>query len=316
MYVPGQPEVNRQLALAAAELWELDKHTIEHIGDFGNSVYLARRDGQKLILRLTEPSFRSLAENQAELDHIVHLHACDVRVSVPLASQTGALVEQVTIGERSLLASACTFAPGVYVDSQSVYWGEAFFRAWGAALGSIHRASRSFRPAGPRRWHWMDELLFVNAYSLIPADDTPSLYELETLLGWFQRLPASDATFGMTHADFGPRNFNYDPRLGVTAFDFGNCCYHWYISDLAIALSTLRRLPHDERQRNRDWLLAGYQEVYPIQPGLLAEIDWFIRLRILYVYLDRLMLFGPNPSAEQQQTLSQLRANVHQRFRW
>jgi Ser/Thr protein kinase RdoA (MazF antagonist) len=123
-------------------------------------------------------------------------------------------------------------------------------------------------------------------------------------------------TYGMTHADFGPRNFNYHPELGIIAFDFGNCCYHWYISDLAIALSTLRRWPSDERDRYRDWLLAGYQEVFPIDGELLANISWFFRLRILYVYLDRLMLFGPTPTAEQQATLHELRRNVHERFEW
>jgi Ser/Thr protein kinase RdoA (MazF antagonist) len=123
-------------------------------------------------------------------------------------------------------------------------------------------------------------------------------------------------TFGMTHADFGPRNFNYHPELGITAFDFGNCCYHWYISDLAIALSTLRRYPRHERDRYRDWLLSSYQEVSPIDQQLLADISWFLRLRILYVYLDRLMLFGPSPTAEQQATLGELRRNVHERYEW
>ena len=317
MYIPGQPEVNRLHALAAAELWGADARSVEHIGDFGNSVYAVVRGGEQLILRLTEPSYRSWSDNQAELEYLQHLDGCDVRVSVPLASQADALLERVTVGERSLLASLFTYAPGEYVDRESAHWGAPFFRAWGRALGCIHRASRSFRPAGhARRWRWSEEGLFANARDLIPAGDAESLRELETLLGWFARLPETGDTFGMTHADFGPRNFNYHPELGITAFDFGNCCYHWYISDLAIALSTLRRWPRDERDRYRDWLLAGYQEIYPIDPGLLANLDWFIRLRILYVYLDRLLLFGPAPTPEQQQTLSELRASVHERFTW
>jgi Ser/Thr protein kinase RdoA (MazF antagonist) len=135
-------------------------------------------------------------------------------------------------------------------------------------------------------------------------------------LGWFARLPVISDTYGMTHADFGPRNFNYHPELGVTAFDFGNCCYHWYISDLAIALSTLRRWPCDERCRYRDWLLDGYQEVFPIDEKLLSNLDRFLRLRILYVYLDRLMLFGSTPTPAQQATLDELRKSVHEPFEW
>jgi Ser/Thr protein kinase RdoA (MazF antagonist) len=317
MYIPGQPEVNREHALAAAELWGADPRSVEHIGDFGNSVYAVVREGEKLILRLTEPSFRSWSDNQAELEYLQHLDGCGVRVNMPLPSRTGALLEQVAAGDRPLLASLFTYAPGEHVVRDSIYWGEPFLRAWGAALGNIHRASRSFRPAGAaRRWHWSEEELIADARSLIPVDDQLSLRELETLLDWFARLPVTGEIYGMTHADFGPRNFNYHPELGITAFDFGNCCYHWYISDLAISLSTLRRWPRDERDRYRDWLLAGYQEVFPIDDQLLASISWFLRLRILYVYLDRLMLFGATPTAKQQAILHDLRRNVHERFDW
>ena len=63
-------------------------------------------------------------------------------------------------------------------------------------------------------------------------------------------------------------------------------------------------------------MLAGYQEISPIDDRLLAETGWFLRLRILYVYLDRLMLFGAAPTDEQQATLHELRRNVHEQFEW
>ena len=118
------------------------------------------------------------------------------------------------------------------------------------------------------------------------------------------------------HALAAARLWDADPCSVEHIGDFGNCCYHWYISDLAIALSTLRRWPRDERDRYRDWLLAGYQEIFPIDHQLLANISWFIRLRILYVYLDRLLLFGSDPTVEQRATLCELRWNVHERFEW
>src|SRR5262245_47477397 len=105
MYVPGQPELNRQFTVAACDLWGADAGTIKHIGDFGNSVYAVWRDGQLLILRLTEPSFRSWSENQAELEYLLHLDDCGVRVNVPLVSLSAELLAQVTVDDRSLLAS-------------------------------------------------------------------------------------------------------------------------------------------------------------------------------------------------------------------
>jgi Ser/Thr protein kinase RdoA (MazF antagonist) len=118
----------------------------------------------------------------------------------------------------------------------------------------------------------------------------------------------------MIHADFGPRNFHYHPETGLTTFDFGNCCYHWFSADLAISLSILRHYP--DRNQYRTWLLSGYQDISPLDPNFLAHLSWFIRLRILYVYLDRLAYFGPTPTAPQQQILQQLQQQVHKQFQW
>lgn len=52
-------------------------------------------------------------------------------------------------------------------------------------------------------------------------------------------LPRRADNYDMTHADFAPQNFNYDPAAGITSFDFGNCGDHWFVSDLLISLSTL-----------------------------------------------------------------------------
>ena len=90
----------------------------------------------------------------------------------------------------------------------------------------------------------------------------------------------------------------------------------WTGNRVTLELERAGRWPREERDRYRGWLLAGYQEVVPIDEQLLADISWFLRLRILYVYLDRLMLFGATPTAEQQATLNELRRSVHERFEW
>ena len=91
-------------------------------------------------------------------------------------------------------------------------------------------------------------------------------------------------------------------------FDFGNCCHHWFVSDVVISLSTLRRLP--ERDQYRDWLLTGYRRVRPLEGPAWEARAWFMRLRVLYVYLSRLRKFGRQPTPEERQTLEVLRALV------
>ena len=91
-------------------------------------------------------------------------------------------------------------------------------------------------------------------------------------------------------------------------------CRHWFVNDLVISLSTLRRDP--QRDRLRAWMLAGYESVRPLDPASWAAKDTLLQLRVLYVYLSRLVLFRDAPTAEQRETLAQLRALVLERVTW
>jgi amicoumacin kinase len=316
MILPTDTTALRRLALAAARLWDAREESVTHIADSGNSVYQIDGPDGPRILRLTSPSYRTRAENEAEAEFLLHLGA-HAAVSTPVPSSSGALVEEVSMGGLTMLASAFGFAPGVRVDYGSELWGEDLIREWGRSLGRIHAASRSFTPSGPaRRWHWRDEGFIANAPALIPADDRASHRELEEVLAHLEGLPVTPETFGIIHADFAPQNFHYHPESGITAFDFGNCCYHWYASDIAISLSTFRRHPAPERERYRRWLLEGYMEENAIDEAILAELNWLIRLRILYVYLSRLTKFGPEPGEEERKILATMRQSVHEKFIW
>jgi Ser/Thr protein kinase RdoA (MazF antagonist) len=100
----------------------------------------------------------------------------------------------------------------------------------------------------------------------------------------------------------------------ITAFDFGNCCYHWFISDLAISLSTVRR--KENRDQIKDNILNGYAVVKSV-PGNVDElIDLFIRLRVIYVYLSRLHFWSDNRTSQQIKDLEMLRSRVHSKTGW
>lgn len=307
------------VARLAAPLWGRDAWAIEHIADSGNCVYLLSHGHERIILRLTNPAYRSFDENDAEMEYLHHLHACGVRVAVPIASLAGRDVERIEHDGAELLASAITWAPGLAVMRDAPEWNAAMLRAWGAALARIHDASGTHAPKRPgRRWQWADEVLLTEAHALIPEEETDIHTLFDELCGTAASLPQGPEAFGMVHADFAPQNFRYDPDreghpgLGITAFDFGNCCYHWYASDVAISLSTLRSLPAARRAECTDSLLEGYLGVRPFAEAQLAWLPLFTRLRILYVYLSRLMKFGPEPSTDEHRVLVTLRAAVRE----
>jgi Ser/Thr protein kinase RdoA (MazF antagonist) len=301
-------EIPGGIAERALERWRADPGPLTHIATFGNTVYRFSEDGVPRILRLTHPAHRTPDQTRAEMAFLDHLGANGVRVNVPVRSRAGHPVETID----GCSACVLTWIPGIVVTPDSEHWNGALFREWGASLARIHSAATGY--TGPARWTWYEEDLVVRAPDLIPAGDTEVRAEFDRLIEVVQRLPQHDQAFGMTHADYAPGNFHYVPGEGIHAFDFGNCCTHGFVSDLAISLSVLRH--HRERDRYRAWLLSGYRGVRAIDPEWLAHLDDVIRLRIMYVLLSRLEFFGPHPDDVQRVTLAALRSAVLERFTW
>jgi amicoumacin kinase len=157
--------------------------------------------------------------------------------------------------------------------------------------------------------------MIARAEHLIPRHDSQSIEEFHEVIERCKGLPKSPSDFGLVHADHAPQNFRYDTEQSrLTAFDFGNCCYHWFIADLAISLSTVRRKAN--REQIRGSILEGYASIRSLPNNFDNLIDLFIRLRVVYVYLSRLHLWSKNRTSEQARDLENLKGQVHEKTGW
>jgi len=305
------------LARRAAERWGLGGAKLEHLGTSASSVWRCDHDGQHGYLRLGDASARSLELVLGELALVERLAASGVAVAPPRRSLGNSLVETLEADGARVHAVLFEEAPGVLVEPGDPLRDEGLLRAWGSWMGRMHRAVVGFAPPPPGwRWPWHEEPLLAGAEALLPRDDQAVRAELRRILAQLAALPRGAETFGLTHADLGPQNFRYQPGHGVTAFDFDNACFHWFVSDVAIALSTLRRRPREARDAYRTWMLDAYRREHPLPELLEAALDTFLQLRIVYVYLDRLQRFGDSEAPEHRELLRALRERVLERFCW
>ena len=307
MKLRKQRSAGPDVALEAGKRWSAQLAHLSLIAHSGNSVYGVKCRGRKTILRLTDPRYRTHDETEAELQFIEHVARHGAKVSRPLPSENGLLIEEVSIDGQRFIASMFEYDPGVVVEVGSKYWNTKFVREWGRSLGVLHEASKSAPPL--KRWCWAHEHLIANARHYIPKDDTKSIDEFDRVMDWFSDVSETADTFGMTHSDYAPGNFHFSPSEGITAFDFGNCCYHWFAWDVAVGLRGLHALPESERYA--DVLLEGYAERFPFDGYLLNNLGWFLRLRYLYFYLDRQMKFHEHPDEQSRTEVDLWRNTLH-----
>jgi Ser/Thr protein kinase RdoA (MazF antagonist) len=289
-------------AAAALNLWSgAHQHVLVQFGTFASGVFGVRVSGATHFLRLTSQSFRSVDDTTEELSFLHHLHSQGARVAMPVMSIHDQSVEKV----GDYLATLFRRAPGLRLTPEARLWNRAFFREWGRTLALHHQAARSFcNPLSGWRRDWWREPVLVEGLQRIRADDKELAHCADAILAGLELQSDVCGEVGMIHADFAPQNFRYDPEIGITAFDFDNCCRHWFLYDIAVSLSVLRLRP--EREQLVQWMFEGYGDLHPF-PGDSGSLRPLLRLRLLYVYCDRLYSFGVAPGSDQTSLLNALR---------
>lgn len=290
--------------------WKGDDRSLNHIGNSASSVFsYTDEDGNLQILRFTDSSFRSKIQIEGELEFINHLSnsGCDVHELV--LTNDGEKTLELRIGENIFLVNSFSYAIGEQVEPGSKNWNNEFFKIWGESLGKLHHSSESFEPKDEKLWQWNEEILFLKMQHLIPNEDEISQSIIQKTIEKCRRLKRSDENYGIIHGDYGPRNFAYNDNKRIVSFDFGNSCYHYYVSDLANVILYLNSKNADKEQIGL--LLKGYGKYKKIPENFDEVLSLFKKLRIQYIYLDRLYTSSGVKSDLAIKVLNDLKSRVH-----
>lgn len=257
----------------------------------GNEVYLCRRlpdlapfGGEEIYVRLTFDDHRQRHEIEAEVAWMQRLVAAGVSVVSPVPSFTGGFVETVTHEGRQAFVIATRKAKGRPARKPDDFT-PAVVSAWARLLADLHRHAAPAHGEGRASWQ-ADKVLQVAL-----ADDGRQTRlaqrRLHELVAWMKQLPRNEANFGLCHADLHLGNMTIDEGgmdLQVIAFDFDDACHHFFLYDLAVAVTSIRKAAW-ERPGAFDprKLVAIFLEAYAAHAHgrvELLHLDRFIAYRI------------------------------------
>lgn len=232
------------------------------------------------FLRFNHATERQPEWIAAELEYIQRVAEGGLRVSRPLPSRAGRLVESVDTELGVFHAVLLELIPGRHLEFDEL--DLPAFERWGRVVGQVHRAGQGPRIAN--RPGWTDWLAM--ARRTLPPSETLAWRELEAVEVALRALPVSDDTFGMIHFDLELDNLLWeDEQPGV--IDFDDCSYNWLVADIAFALRDL----FENRPSNVDFaderlqaFLRGYRSVREISPEALRPLPLFLRLSNLILF--------------------------------
>jgi amicoumacin kinase len=266
---------------------------VKKLGDFENYVFEVYLGDGPVILRITHSSHRSKEEIFAELDWMNYLH--NQRVNCPAVFKS--INNQIIEGQQAEDGSffyACLFSkvPGNPVKIKSEEFNEQLFYAWGKEIGKLHAVTKDYQPIYeiPLRPTWEDEEL-LNIADYVP-NENEIIKNTKLLINQLKALPKNKDNFGLIHSDIHSGNFFYDGE-SIHVFDFDDCSYHWYASDIAIPLyysifyGYKSAGKSEQEQFSKKFLtpfIKGYEQHNSLPEGWKEQMPLFFMLRDITLY--------------------------------
>jgi Ser/Thr protein kinase RdoA (MazF antagonist) len=308
------PMDKTKLANTAIKLWGNVTGSLQHISNSSNYIYSFIESGKTRYLRLTSSCDRTLEQIEAELDFIAYLHRGGVNVMLPVSSAAGRFIEEIPFANNLLFGCVFEEAEGERFRYDSAKFKKEHFILRGRTIGQIHALSKDYVPSGRfYRFAWDEDKLLLEADKFLPKSEKVVWRAYSELRERLQDFPKSRETYGLIHGDFGETNYRYrEGQLNI--FDFDDCCYHWFIYDLAITI-----YPHGWRKEGLqllDWLLEGYSENMKLDVTL-TDVTMFCQWRLVYMFLVYARKWGFEDLSEQQaEWFAQKRESLALGYRW
>lgn len=289
---------NREVLEEAAPLFGIQKAALKVFPEYegaANLVYEYNLDGRPLILRLSYTPERTNDQIQAELHFVEYLVEQGVRVSEPVRSQNGNLIETLQAQGIDFRIVSFVKGQGMRVPDNGYRYRldapiEEYFQNWGQMLGQMHRATKHYQPLNEkvRRPEWFE----LHKIRLSIADQLPDHlqtvgHRIRSTIEELKSLPKDQDSYGLIHGDFNDGNFTVDYSNGdITVFDFDDSCYFWFIYEIASAweggIGRVMFRGLKERQsfmdRYMEQVMGGYQRENSLTVEWLKRLPLFIKL--------------------------------------
>ncbi len=267
--------------------YEIPSESLRLLAGFESFIYEFDRGDKAYILRISHTLRRSMNLIQGEVDWINFLSAGGASVARAVPSIRGHLVEAVEDGSGGqFLATAFDKAPGGPPGKESLK-ADLFFR-YGRHMGQMHAISQKYHPLDEafRRPDWNDpEMMFAERWL---GPENQSILDRYTILrAYLEKLPVDESGYGLIHQDAHYGNFFVDVDGRITLFDFDDCCYSWFMNDIAIVLFYAVLGQDDEPVFTREFMshfLCGYQQENNLDTKWFKEIPYFLKLREIDLY--------------------------------
>jgi Ser/Thr protein kinase RdoA (MazF antagonist) len=258
----------------------------ELIGGFENMVYSFTKDDKKYVLRISHSLHNSFHNISAELEFINFLNENNAPVATPIKSVHNNYVELLDESEPCFMATAFEFANGGRAPREA-FMDPTFLEEYGKNIGLMHNLTKEFNPEF-RRYDFVDEEFIKRAGEFLPEHDLEIKTKLDQVMEKINNIKKDKDSYGLIHTDVHAGNFFVDEDNNFTIFDFDDCCYKYFVSDIAIVLYYAFFMVPDHKEgmeftfKN---IMKGYITHNTLPDSSIENLGLFLQLRTIVIYI-------------------------------
>jgi Ser/Thr protein kinase RdoA (MazF antagonist) len=251
-----------------------------------NDIYLVRAGEQRWMLRVAPAGRRTLAQQAAELELLLHLHRNGLIVPQPVPHRDGQFLTMLIAPEGPRVAVLFTFLPGTSFTAT-----EPNSIRYGKATALLHAAMDGYL-ADPSVWVFDAATLIDRPLALLrpwfvhrPQDFALLTAVAERGRAAMAGLARERPNYGLCHGDLNDANFHLIGDQGWGLLDFEYVGIGWRLFDSATFISNqlVQQGSGAGTQRLVDAFLQGYEAVRPLNEMERAALPAFVALRQLWL---------------------------------
>lgn len=264
----------------AATHWKLTD--IRFVRTFENTVYQAKKNGERVYLRITPRSRRSQEEIESEIAILQYLNQHNFPANAPIETRNGDLFLSTDVERHRYFLVLFTECAGEDYSNQIGTSDYTFYQDCGEIMGRLHKLLYEFPMKSLMQRHSWQSDRWENFAQIVSPSEETAWSEHEKIKRWWQNIAGRFET-QLIHGDFTIRNMRYANT--VSLFDFDGCCEHYIGYEIGCFLHHFRHLQTQSRLRIVSNFLRGYSEQNDLSDELIETIPMFCRMKLLRSYM-------------------------------
>lgn len=273
-----------EILSSLVELYNVNLQDLKNLDGFENFVY----EYDFKIFRFIHSVHRSYSDVLAEMEFIDYLKENDASVPIVYHSKNNKIVEKVNCKDNHYFSITCySKAEGDFVKKEDM--SSELFYTLGKDIGRLHQLTKKYQPIN-KRIEWYEEDYISDCIPYLTEEDELVLMKSYEVFGKIKALPKNENNYGLIHTDLHFHNMFYKEGK-FTFFDFDDCSYKYFISDIAIVLYyyfVFNDRTSDRIEKTKEILvpfMKGYQTENKLDYNEFLLLNDFLKLRETILYL-------------------------------